>query len=484
MRRDLSSSFNTPEFQAILRKYEEMKQNHTHVYLESNELTHLAEYYAYQGDSKASEAVIDYGLQLHPENLDILIYKCNNLAAKGKLNDALFLLESIPDQGDREVRLTYAGLCLERHDIEAAEKIFNQLAIDEEEETNTFLDIADIYMDANLGEQAYYWLQKAYSQSPDDIEVLESMADYYYSFESVKQATVFYNKLLDEDPYSLYYWTELTRCYLQTGDIEKAMESVEFALAIDENNLTCIEMKGYCFQLLGDGPSACECYQQVEQALPNKARIRMILMACYFLDKKYKETLEYCNKLLESDELEEFEKAVVYHKRAICHLVDGQFEESEKDVKNGLACDKEFSDLYIIQGELFLSEGKMIEAESSFRRAESFSMEKAETIHQAAITYMRYEHFDEAASTYLWMEKEYPEEVKQFYGYIAFCHYRRRDKENLFKYLIRCCIYTPESLTNPIFIEKDMGEDQMFFHLAQKLSEQIQKGEIDPAPYL
>ena len=145
MRHDLASSFNTPEFQAIKHKYEEMKQNHTHVYMESNELTHLAEYYAHQGDSKASEEVINYGLQLHPENLDILIYKCNNLVARGKIDEAFFLLETIPDQNDREVRLTYANLCLERQDIESAEEVFKQLAAEEDNDTNTLLDIADLH---------------------------------------------------------------------------------------------------------------------------------------------------------------------------------------------------------------------------------------------------------------------------------------------------------------------------------------------------
>ncbi len=484
MRHDLASSFNTPEFQAIKHKYEEMKQNHTHVYMESNELTHLAEYYAHQGDSKASEEVINYGLQLHPENLDILIYKCNNLVARGKINEAFFLLETIPDQNDREVRLTYANLCLERQDIESAEEVFKQLAEEEDNDTNTLLDIADIYMDANMEKMAYHWLQKAYRQAPNDIEVLESMADYHYSFKSVEQATVYYNKLLDEDPYNLYYWTELTRCYLQMGEIEQAMESVEFALTINENDLTCIEMKGYCFQLLGDGTSACKCYKQVEQSVSNKTRIRMVLMACYFIDKKYDETIQYCNKLLESNDLENFERANVYHKRAVSHLAKGEYEESEKDVSNGLTYDGEFSELYLVQGELFVSEGKMIEAECSFRKAESFAMEKAETAQQAATTYMRYEHFKEAVQLYHWIEKEYPEEVKDFYSYIAFCYYRLKDEKNMLKYMVRSCFYTPESLSNPLWGEKDMGEDQDFFNLARIVLKEIQEGKINVSSFL
>ena len=123
---------------------------------------------------------------------------------------------------------------------------------------------------------------------------------------------------------------------------------------------------------------------------------------------------------MESNDFENFERANVYHNRAVSHLAKGEYEESEKAVINGLTYDGEFSELYLVQGELFVSEGKMIEAECSFRKAESFAMEKAETAQQAATTYMRYEHFKEAVQLYHWIEKEYPEEVKDFYGYIAF----------------------------------------------------------------
>lgn len=485
MRHDLSSSFNKPDFQELLAKYEEMKQKHTHVYLESNELTHLAEYYAYQGNTRASEEVIDYGLQLHPENLDILLYKCNNLSAKGKTDEALFLLDSIPDQSDREVRLTYATICIERKEIEQAEHIFQQIAAEEENDIMTVLDIADIYMDTNVPKHAYRWLQKAYSQAPDNIEVLESMADYYYSFQSIEQAIVFYNKLLDENPYNIDYWIELTRCYLQTGEAERGMEAVEFALAIDDQNLTCIEMKGYCFQLLGDSESACECYHRVENALTNKSRIRQVLLNCYFLDKKYEEAFEYCNKLLGEEGLEKFEKAAIYHKRAVCHLFFEQYQECEEDLQKGLTYDKEYADLYIVQGELRVSEERRTEAENSFRKAEAFSMEKTETLLDITFIYMKYEYFEEALNIFLQMEKDYPEEIKQCYCYMAFCYHRLQDEKQMFKYIVRSCVYHPTALVNPKLMEQNIGgKDQQFLILSREIMKQIENGKLDTSPYL
>lgn len=484
MRYDLASSFNKPEFQALLTKYEEMKQNQTHVYLESNELTHLAEYYACKGNTRASEEVIDYGLKLHPENLDILIYKCNNLTARGKTDEALCLLESLPDQNDREVRLTYAGLYIEKSDIEEAERIFRQLAEEEEEDIATLLDIADIYMDANLGKHAYCWLKKAYSKAPNDIEVMESMADYHYTFESVEKAVTFYNKLLDENPYHIRYWIELIRCHLQTGDAEQAMEAIDFALTIDDKNLACIEMKGYCHQLLGENSLAFQCYHQVEQAVSDKSRIRQVILSSYFLEKNYKKTLEYCNLLLTHKNLKNFELADIYHKRAVCHLYSEQYRECKEDLQNGLAYDKEYGELYIVEGELFLLDKNRTEAENSFRKAEAFSMEKAEATQQIAMAWLRQEYFDQALELYLQVEKEYPEEAQQCYCYMAFCYHRKKDIKNMLKYIIRSCVYTPEAFSNANITRQNMGADQNFFNVAIQVLEEIRKGRLDPSSHL
>ena len=83
MKDDLSSIFHKPEFKQLLAKYSDMIENHTSIYLEPDEITLLAEFYASMGNIRASEEVVDYGLSLHPDNLDILIFKCHNLIVKG-----------------------------------------------------------------------------------------------------------------------------------------------------------------------------------------------------------------------------------------------------------------------------------------------------------------------------------------------------------------------------------------------------------------
>ena len=118
MQEDPASVFSQPEFKASLAKYEQMIQDGIHVYFEAEELTLIAEYYANAGDMKSSEEAIDYAISLHPENLDVQIYKCHTLFSHKKIQEAQQLLYSLPDQNDYEVRLLYTELALIQGDAE------------------------------------------------------------------------------------------------------------------------------------------------------------------------------------------------------------------------------------------------------------------------------------------------------------------------------------------------------------------------------
>ena len=124
MKDDLSSIFHKPEFKQLLAKYSDMINNHTTIYLEPDEITLLAEFYASMGNIRASEEVVNYGLSLHPDNLDILIFKCHNLIVKGYTTEAQEVLNSITDQSDYEVRLLQAELYLAQKRNQEADELF------------------------------------------------------------------------------------------------------------------------------------------------------------------------------------------------------------------------------------------------------------------------------------------------------------------------------------------------------------------------
>ena len=214
MQEDPASVFSQPEFKASLAKYEQMIQDGIHVYFEAEELTLIAEYYANAGDMKSSEEAIDYAISLHPENLDVQIYKCHTLFSHKKIQEAQQLLYSLPDQNDYEVRLLYTELALIQGDAEKAKRLFEQ-CYEENPYIETLFDIGQLYLDYRMKNEAYPWILKAFKQEPENPEAIELMASFQYMSENWPEAEKLYNRLLDEFPYNTDTWLNLSKCHYQ-----------------------------------------------------------------------------------------------------------------------------------------------------------------------------------------------------------------------------------------------------------------------------
>ena len=84
MNYDMSSYFEDPEFKEALARYEGMVENHTPAYFEADELTDIAEYYASKGRHKDADKAINLAIQLHPDNIDALIFRARSLMLLGQ----------------------------------------------------------------------------------------------------------------------------------------------------------------------------------------------------------------------------------------------------------------------------------------------------------------------------------------------------------------------------------------------------------------
>lgn len=483
MKDDLSSIFHKPEFKQLLAKYSDMINNHTTIYLEPDEITLLAEFYASMGNIRASEEVVNYGLSLHPDNLDILIFKCHNLIVKGYTTEAQEVLNSITDQSDYEVRLLQAELYLAQKRNQEADELLNQLYQDEKD-IDTMLDIAHLYMDEHQKKNAYSWLQKAVSEAPDNLGVLEELASYHFSFGNPEEAANLYNRLLDEAPYTIDFWHNLIRCYLRMYKPEKAMEAIDFAMAIDDTNLITWELKSNALLLENEIEQALDCLFYIEKYTTEKPYIQNIIMSIYFITQNYQKVLEYADKITVSNNLTDFEMASLYHKKGYSHLQLGNVQACEEDIEQGLAYDNHNSDLYLLRGELQLTKGKPKDAQQAFHYGRLFAENEAEAISYAGNAYFRYEYWQQALSCFKEQEKLAPETMHGNYYLTAYCYYRSGQDEDMLTYLVRGSIFSPESLKKEEQENTPFHNDTHFLEQAKAVFMKIENGEINPMKYL
>ena len=79
---------SSDETRQLVARFKEMEENRKSVYFDSEELISIAEFYAYNNQPEESSKVLEYALKIHPENLDIQLYRGWELLAEVMTEDA------------------------------------------------------------------------------------------------------------------------------------------------------------------------------------------------------------------------------------------------------------------------------------------------------------------------------------------------------------------------------------------------------------
>lgn len=269
--KDYSAYFEQPEFKSILARYEAMTKNGERSYFDPEQLTDIAEYYATRNREKDAEQVIDYALTMHPGSTDPLIFRARTYMLRGDLKTAYLVAESIPDQSDREVTFLYAELLLnEGRHAEAQRLLVKELLADEtshREYALTVQDIVELYLDYNYTHEAAILAEATLNKAQREgwkprtrLMVQSLTAECLRNDGQFMEASVELNMMLDEDPYNVDNWLNLGNVYNQMERYNDAIDALDYALAIDPNNLEALFVKGHSYALLLNEEQALRLY--------------------------------------------------------------------------------------------------------------------------------------------------------------------------------------------------------------------------------
>lgn len=471
MKNNISPDFRTPHFKAILQQYERARQEGGSLpYLESDDLLLLAEYYATQGEYDKGDEVVDHALSLHPDNPDVQTFKCGNLMAQGKLDQAEQLLNLQNDQNDREVLLLRAQLLLNRSQPEGATRCFDQL-YRQEQTLDTILDIVDVCLDCYSFDLAKEWIDVAYAEAPHHPDVLEIMVDYLHSSGNDSQLPPFLNELIDLYPYESRYWKNLAHAYMSMNELAKAHDAIDFALTIEEKDPIAHQIKGAIYLLENKAQSAVPEFLKTEEYSTDKAVAWTALMQCYHYLKDYDNCWKYAKLAFTLPSLTDYDKSNVYHKLADCQLKMGNMETAYRYLKTAQELDPENYQVYLTWGELMFRCGQPQAAEIQLYKAvqmcESTDYE-IDTLETAAHICLETEQWKTALDLYNKVDELDAESGKNNYLSMAYCCYKLRMAEQTIIYLNNAALDAPDIFDFPAFRQMETVDPE-FFRLAEKI---------------
>lgn len=287
----------------LIKKFEDMIENHDELYFDSEEIEQIIVYYLELGDISYAERAVHHGLSIHPNSIDIKIKYLEVLLELEDYTTARKLINELQENSQESTDFLvccakyYSNLGNSKKAIALCEK-----ALQLGEELNFLHNfIADECI--NIGEpfRALSHYQKALHEDPEDDYALENCMRCFAELKKPKDALLFLNDYLDRFPYSETAWYEMGQFYFNRKEYKKAINAFDYLLAINSNAVGVYTNKATCYEALKDYEKAIEIYEEVLEIEFTKAYTYHRIGLCYRALNKPIIALKYFQKSLIED---------------------------------------------------------------------------------------------------------------------------------------------------------------------------------------
>lgn len=262
--------FEDPEFKKILAQYEAARDGGELLYMDADELTDIAEYYAMvANDEKRSNEVIDFALQLHPDAVDPQILRARQYMLKGDNAKAHKLCDAISDQQHREVYFLQAELLIRENKEDDAFSLLFHVSDTIDEDRDYFIyDSAYIFIDYQLYDLALTFANILEEMSPNWYKTWQLQADVQLGLENNRSALSYLERMLDVDPFCVETWNWCAEAHTNLGEYNDAIESTDYALAIEPENERSLQLKAWVLLQQCNYDEAHQLYAQLQRINP------------------------------------------------------------------------------------------------------------------------------------------------------------------------------------------------------------------------
>jgi tetratricopeptide (TPR) repeat protein len=284
-----------------------------------------------------------------------MLLRAKTLVFAELYEEALDYLRLISDEGGVEHALLRIESLLHLDRYEEADQLINEtLELDLVMDDRYYFITETAYLlnDVDQFDRAITFLEESMKIDDANIDAIVDLAYAYEMKGDLEKAIEQNNRLLDIDPYSYEAWVNIGKLYSMNREYDKAIDAFDFALTINENDLS-------------------EVMEQYDEMMK-------------LIDKK--EAL--------------FGSEGILVKRAIVHLNREEIDKAKELFEQIPEGEKESLDYYMLEGELAFYDNDLKRAEAAYMKAALISEENEEILDRLANISLAQEKFEQAA-TYL-----------------------------------------------------------------------------------
>ena len=259
--------YQSKKFKRLLQRYEELRDNNISEFLDSEDLTDVAEYYYSIGQDEKAIDTANYTNHLYPTATAPLAFKAR-MALLTYNNPTLAneIAETIVDKSDLDYLYLKAEIMIADNQVCKADQYLQEQydnVIDEDDHEEFAIDAAALFADYEEIDYAEKWLNQSTMINEDEykeikVRILKGQGKY-------EASETLINELIDGNPYSCAYWNQLTQIQFLRNDVQGAITSSEYALAINPNDEEALLNKANGLFSLDNFVESLKYYQQYRQ---------------------------------------------------------------------------------------------------------------------------------------------------------------------------------------------------------------------------
>src|ERR1043165_5156313 len=320
--------FNDEEWGPLddtLRRYEEVKKGESTAILDEEEFERVIEYYFQNSNEEQAMLACEIASTYYPFSGSVLLLRAEILTQAQKYGQALKTLDELEqyDRNNLDAVLLRSDILLGQLKYDQAAQLLEQqsLHFDGKDKIEILLELSDVYDECEEFEAVFDTLKRVIKLDRRNEEALQKICFWAEFNDRLEESVELHTNLTDEDPYNALAWFNLGAAYQGLKLYEKAIDSYEFCVAIDEKfefayrNMAdaymrlkwydraievlekhleiakaedvIFEAMGYCWEKQKDFPRARFYYRQASQLSPQDDGIFFKIGETYSREKQW-----------------------------------------------------------------------------------------------------------------------------------------------------------------------------------------------------
>lgn len=470
MRQTGDDYFDSEEFHQLLDTYEAAVNAGEPVFMDTEELVDIADYYQYTERKDEAEAAITLALSLSPGDSIPLTYRIHEALSQGDIQKAWEWLDQIVDKDEPDYIYDRTEILITEGRIDEADEylreIFRDLPPDEQQDF--VVDVANIFTENGQPERAMMWMAKA--KHEDSADFKEIMARTLFGLGKYKDSQKLFNELIDTNPFSKSYWNMLASAQFMNEDYSAAIQSSEYAIAIDPEDPESLIAKANGLYRLNNFEEALKYYQRYHELVPEDEFALLYEGTCFINMQQTDEAIRVLQEALYIAPKDSQYLCDIYQELVFAYGEKKETDKALEIIEKIEALDCDHIQLRLIKGHIMLVANRLEEAKKLFHEAVDMSDTPKQTLLKVIVSFYDNRYLEAAYNLFkkflsLYEEKEKGQNTEG-YAYMALCCYDMRRYEEFLNYLQKACEVNPQECRialSHLFPDEEKPENYYLF---------------------